>query len=67
MIKFKTIFLKMEQDKYISLADSYIEIESVENNVSQFIDDSLNGKTKMELSTKSLPKTPVKITPVKKI
>ena len=51
----------MEQDKYISLGDSYIEIEGDENDVSQFIDDILKGQIKMELSTKSSPKTPVKI------
>ena len=31
----------MEQDKCISLADSYIETEGDGNNVSQFIDDIL--------------------------
>ena len=34
----------MEQDKYISLSDSYVEIEGVENDVSQFVDDILNKK-----------------------
>ena len=34
----------METDKYISLGDSYVEIESHEKGVTQFIDDVLNGK-----------------------
>ena len=38
----------MEQDNYISLDDSYIEIESVENDVSQYIDDFSNGKRKID-------------------
>ena len=50
----------MEQDENISLGDSYIEKEGVENNVSQFVDDILNGKTKFKSSTKSLSKTLVK-------
>ena len=37
----------MEHHKYISLADSYIEIEGDGNNVSQFLDDILNGRIKM--------------------
>ena len=48
--------------KYISLGDSYIEIEGDEKKVTQFIDGVLNGKKKMEISTEPLPKTPVKIT-----
>ena len=52
----------MEQDKYFSLADTYKETEGVETNVSQFRDDILNGKRKMELPTESSPKTPVKQT-----
>ena len=55
----------MEQDKYISVGDSYIEIEGVGNDVSQFLDDIVNGKITMKLSTKPLPKTPVRKTPVK--
>ena len=39
----------MEQDKYISLGDSYIEIEGVETDVSQFEDDTLNRKKNMYL------------------
>ena len=52
----------MEQDKYISLGDTYIEIEGVETDVSQFEDHSLNGKNLYMyiLSTKSLPETAVK-------
>ena len=34
----------MEKDKYISLGDSYIEIEGDEKEVAHFIDDILNGK-----------------------
>ena len=34
----------MEQDKYIFLADGYVEIEGDVNNVSQCIEDILNGK-----------------------
>ena len=45
------------------LGDSYIDIVGGEKEVTQFIDDILNVKTKMVLSTKSLPnKTPVKLT-----
>ena len=46
----------MERDKYISLGDSYIEIQGDEKQVAQFNGDILNGK-KFELS-----KTPVKLT-----
>ena len=52
----------MEKDKYISLGDSYIEIQADEEQVAQFKDDILNGKIKIETSTKSLPKTLVKLT-----
>ena len=52
----------MEKDKYFSLGDSYIEIQGHEKQVAQFNDDILNGKIKFELSTKSSPKTPVKLT-----
>ena len=52
----------MEKDKYISLGDSYIEIQGDEKEVARFNDDILNGNIKFELSTKSLPKTPVNIT-----
>ena len=55
----------MDQDKCISLGDSYIEIEGVEKDISQFKDDILNGKIIFKLSTKSLPKAPVPKTPVK--
>ena len=34
----------MEQDKYISLCDSYIEIQGNEKDVTQYIDDCLDGK-----------------------
>ena len=52
----------METDKYIFLGDSYIDIEGGEKEVTQFIDDILNRKTKMESSTEPIPKTPVKLT-----
>ena len=52
----------METDKYISLGDSYIDTEGSEEEVAQFMDDILNGKIKMEMSTESLPQTPVKLT-----
>ena len=52
----------METDKYISLGDRYIDIEGDEREVAQYIDDISNGKIKVVLSTKPLPKTPVKIT-----
>ena len=51
----------MEQDKHISLGDSYIQIEGDEKEVLHFIDDVLNGKINMELSTKSLSEFTVKI------
>ena len=51
----------METNKYISLGDSYIDIGD-EREVAQYIDDISNGKIKVVLSTKPLPKTPVKIT-----
>ena len=35
----------MEQDKYIDLHDSYIEIQGVEKQIAQFEEDLLNGKT----------------------
>ena len=63
MIKNKTFYsLKMEQDKYVSLQDAYIETQGVEKDVLQFQDDILNGKITFELSTNSLPKAPVKLT-----
>ena len=34
----------MEKESYISLGDSYIEIEGVEKEVAQFKDDISNGK-----------------------
>ena len=52
----------MEQDKYISLRDSYIEIEGSEKEVAHFRDDISKGKRMMELCTKPLPKTPVELT-----
>ena len=52
----------MENDKYFSLGDSYIGIEGVEKEVTQFIDDTLDRKTMMQLTTKSLTKAPVKLT-----
>ena len=52
----------MEKDKYISLAESYIEIEGGEKEVTQIIDDILDEKIKIVNTTKSLSKTPVKLT-----
>ena len=52
----------MEADKFISLRDSFIEIQGDEKEVTQYIDDISNGKIVMVLSKKSLPKTPVKLT-----
>ena len=52
----------MEQDKYISLCDSYIEIQGNEKDVTQYIDDYLDGKIRMILTTKPLLKTPVILT-----
>ena len=49
----------MEQHKYISLCDSYIELQGNEKDVTQYIDDCLDGKIKMILTTKPLPKTPL--------
>ena len=50
----------MEKDKNISLGDSYLEKQGDEKQVAHFEDDTLNGK-KIELSRKSLPKNPVKL------
>ena len=52
----------MENDKYISLRDNYIEIQGDEKEVAKYIDDISNGKILMVLSTKSLSKTHVKLT-----
>ena len=52
----------METDKYISLVESYLEIEGDEKGVTQFIDEILNEKIKTKLSPKPLPETPVKLT-----
>ena len=52
----------MEKGKNISLRDSYIEIQGDEKEVAQNIDDISNGIIKMVISTKSLPKTPVRFT-----
>ena len=46
----------MEQDRYISLQDAYIEIEGVEKDVLQFQDNNLKGKITFKLSLKSSPK-----------
>ena len=56
---YKNYFFWMENDKYFSLGDSYIDIN--EKEVVEFIDDILDGKLKTEITTKSLPKTPVKL------
>ena len=42
----------MEKDNYISLADSYLEIQGDQKQVAHFEDDFLNGKINLELSTK---------------
>ena len=52
----------MGNDKYISLADSSIDIEGGPKEVTQFIDVILEGKIKMVITTRSLPKTPVELT-----
>ena len=44
------------------LGDSYKDIEGDAKEVTQFIDDILDGKIKMEITTRSLPKTPVTLT-----
>ena len=36
----------MENDKYISLADSYVDIEGGAKEITKFIDDTLDGKIK---------------------
>ena len=51
----------MEHDKYISLGDSYIEIQSNEKELLQFIDEISKGKIILVLSTKSLPEITVKV------
>ena len=48
----------MENDKYISRADSYIHIGGDAKEVTQFIDAFQDGEVKLFLSTKSLPKHP---------
>ena len=50
----------MEKNKYNFLGYSYIDIEEIED--IQFKDNILDGKIKMEITTKSLPKTPVELT-----
>ena len=52
----------MEIDKYISLGDSFINFVGDAKEVIQFIVDTLDGKKKMVLTTKPLPKTPVNLT-----
>ena len=52
----------METAKFISLSDSYIDVEGGEKKVAQYIADISNGKLMMVLSTKSIPKNPVKLT-----
>ena len=52
----------MEQDKFISLCDSCIEIQGNEKDVTQYIDDYLDGKIRVILTTKPLLQTPVKLT-----
>ena len=51
----------METDKYFFRC-SYIDIKSAEEKVAKNIDDISKGKILLVLSTKSLPKTPVKLT-----
>ena len=52
----------MEKDKYISLSDSYIQIEGDEKEIIEFRDDIVKVQKLMVLSTKSSPKAPVKLT-----
>ena len=53
----------MEQDKYIHLRDSYIEIQGDENQIAQFEEDMLREKITFELIKKPLPlpKPPVNL------
>ena len=55
----------MEQDKSISSDNNYIETEGDEKELLQFKDDFLNGKIKVELSTKSFPEITVRTNPKK--
>ena len=50
----------MENDKNISIGDSCIDVN--EKEVVQLTNDILDGKLQMEITTKSLPKTLVKLT-----
>ena len=52
----------MKTDKRNSLSDSYIDKECCEKEVAHFINGNFYGKINMEMSTKSLPKFPVKLT-----
>ena len=45
----------MEQDKYIDLRDSYIDIQGVEKQIAQIEEDMLNGKITFQKFTKPLP------------
>ena len=40
----KNYFLSMEQDKYISLDDCYVEFKGNENQLTQFTNDTLHKK-----------------------
>ena len=50
----------MEPERYVSLGDSYIQIEGVEKEGLQFLVDFLNGKKEGNI-TKSLPQFSGKI------
>ena len=53
-ISIKLYLINGVKKKYASLGASYKQIEEDEKEILQFIDDILNGKTKMELSKKPL-------------
>ena len=52
----------MNHDNFIYFGDSYIDIQGNDKAVRKFVDDALDGKIKMRLSTnprKTSPKAPV--------
>ena len=51
----------MENVKYKSLGDSFIDNEGGAIEVTQIIDDFFDRKIKMEITTKSLPKALVEL------
>ena len=59
---YKNYFLKMEKDKLIYFGDSNIDIKGSEKEVAKFIDDFLNERIIMILTTKPSPKPTLKLT-----